>query len=78
MSPKDRPISSSSRAESFERDWRVMRASFQDAIAPKRFAAIFVIRPAEKTATGVEVVNADIALFLRNAALAAMNLISGT
>ena len=76
MSPNERPISASSRAESLDRDLRVMRASFQAATTPNAFVAIFVRRPAEKTA-GVVVVNADIGLFLGNAAYAAMNLMRG-
>lgn len=77
MSPNDRPMSASSRAVNLDRDLRVMRASFQAAIAPNAFAAIFVIRPVERTA-GVVVVKADIGVFLENATLAAMNLMSAT
>lgn len=70
-------MSANSRAVNLDREFRVMRASFQAAIAPNVLAAILEMRPAEKT-TGVVVVNADMGLFLGNAAPAAMNLMIAT
>lgn len=78
MSENERPMSASSRAESLDKDLRVMRASFQAAIVPNALDAILEMRPVLKTATGADVVNADMWLFLKNAALAAMKLIGAT